>query len=180
MSLRSQLHVHGDSHCPPVERIEVTRARDGRGLSLSYVLTGALDGLRIPSPGAGAFADGLWKHTCFEAFLKPEGGTGYVELNLAPSRCWAAYGFRDTRQPTDWRPTTAPVIDVGRAGRTLHLTAQVPASMLGPAADAPVVLLGLSAVVETRDGDLSYWALHHVAGSPDFHHPDAFALRWER
>ena len=35
-------------------------------------------------------------------------------------------------------------------------------------------------VVETRDGDLSYWALRHVAGRPDFHHPHAFAVRWER
>ena len=78
-----------------------------------------------------------------------------------------------------WAATAAPVIDVVRAGRTLRLTAQVPASMLGAAAEAPVVLLGLSAVVETRDGDLSYWALHHRAGRPDFHHPDAFALRWE-
>jgi hypothetical protein len=180
MSPRAPLHVHGDTPCPAVGRIEATLARDDRGLWLSYALTGDLEALHIASPGQGEFADGLWKHTCFEAFLKPEGGAAYVELNLAPSRCWAAYGFRDTRQPTDWRPTGAPVIDIARAGRTLRLTAQVPASMLGPAADAPVVLLGLSAVVETRDGDLSYWALHHVAGSPDFHHPDAFALRWER
>ena len=90
MSLRSQLHVHGDSHCPPVERIEVTLARDGRGLSLSYVLTGALDGLRIPSPGAGAFADGLWKHTCFEAFLNNNYVGFAVFVGIA-----AEYALRD-------------------------------------------------------------------------------------
>jgi hypothetical protein len=179
MSPRAPLHVHGDTPCPAVGRIEATLARDDRCLRLSYALTGDLDALRIASPGRGEFADGLWQHTCFEVFLKPEGGAAYVELNLAPSRCWAAYGFRDTRQRTTWRPTAAPVIDVGRKGRTLRLTAQVPMSMLGAVADAPLVLLGLSAVVESRDGDLSYWALRHVAGRPDFHHPDAFALRWE-
>ena len=51
--------------------------------------------------------------------------------------------------------------------------------MLGVAADAPVVLVGLSAVVESREGGLSWWALRHAPGRPDVHHPDAFALRWE-
>lgn len=180
MSLRAQLQAHGDTPCSAVERIEVLLVRDAQGLQCSYALTGDLEALRIASPGPGVFADGLWKHTCFEAFLKPVDMTGYVELNFAPSRCWAAYAFRDTREPTDWRPTALPAIDVCRTGRTLHLTAQVPPPMLGVAADASVVLVGLSAVVETRDGDLSYWALRHVAGRPDFHHPHAFALRWER
>jgi len=37
--------------------------------------------------------------------------------------------------------------------------------------------LGLSAVVEDVDGILSYWALRHPLGKPDFHHADAFALQ---
>jgi hypothetical protein len=36
--------------------------------------------------------------------------------------------------------------------------------------------LGLSAVIEDIDGRLSYWALKHPPGKPDFHHPDSFAL----
>jgi hypothetical protein len=36
--------------------------------------------------------------------------------------------------------------------------------------------LALSAVIEDEDGVLSYWALKHPAGKPDFHHRDAFAL----
>jgi hypothetical protein len=31
-------------------------------------------------------------------------------------------------------------------------------------------------VVEEKDGLLSYWALNHPPGKPDFHHPDAFVL----
>jgi hypothetical protein len=34
----------------------------------------------------------------------------------------------------------------------------------------------VSAVVETLDGALSYWALRHPPGKPDFHHADSFAL----
>jgi hypothetical protein len=36
--------------------------------------------------------------------------------------------------------------------------------------------LGLSAVIEENDGTISYWALKHLPGKPDFHHPDSFAL----
>ncbi len=44
-------------------------------------------------------------------------------------------------------------------------------------ADASASLeLALSAVIEQRDGGLSYWALRHAPGQPDFHHPDGFAL----
>ena len=35
---------------------------------------------------------------------------------------------------------------------------------------------GLSAVIEDPNGVLSYWALRHPPGKPDFHHPDTFAL----
>jgi len=40
--------------------------------------------------------------------------------------------------------------------------------------------IALSAVVEDADRRLSYWALAHPLANPDFHHPDAFALRLER
>ena len=40
----------------------------------------------------------------------------------------------------------------------------------------PPLGLGLSTVVEDNHGRLSYWALRHPSGKPDFHHPDTFAL----
>ena len=33
-----------------------------------------------------------------------------------------------------------------------------------------------SYVIEEEDGTISYWALRHAAGKPDFHHPDGFAM----
>ena len=39
-----------------------------------------------------------------------------------------------------------------------------------------VLMLGLSAILEEEDGTISYWALAHGAGRPDFHHPACFAL----
>jgi hypothetical protein len=37
-------------------------------------------------------------------------------------------------------------------------------------------LLGLTAVVEEENGRLSYWALKHPPGKPDFHSPEGFVL----
>jgi len=34
--------------------------------------------------------------------------------------------------------------------------------------------LGLSAVIEEKNGRKSYWALMHPAGKPDFHYADCF------
>jgi hypothetical protein len=39
-----------------------------------------------------------------------------------------------------------------------------------------ILQIGLSAVVEDINERLSYWALRHPPGKPDFHHPDNFAL----
>lgn len=37
-------------------------------------------------------------------------------------------------------------------------------------------LVGLSAVIEAKDGSLSHWALAHPPGAADFHHADCFVL----
>ena len=36
--------------------------------------------------------------------------------------------------------------------------------------------VGLCAVIEETGGIMSYWALYHPPGEPDFHHPGCFAL----
>jgi hypothetical protein len=36
-------------------------------------------------------------------------------------------------------------------------------------------LLGLSVLIEDTSGCMSYWALVHPPGKPDFHHVDCFA-----
>ena len=42
--------------------------------------------------------------------------------------------------------------------------------------DAPVLQLALAAVIEDHRGRLSYWALEHPVGKPDFHHPDGYTI----
>ena len=50
------------------------------------------------------------------------------------------------------------------------------AALAAGAPDAPWPL-GLTAVIEAQDGHLSYWALHHPAAQPDFHHRGGWTAR---
>jgi hypothetical protein len=56
------------------------------------------------------------------------------------------------------------------------LNAVIPLNRLLPVESRAKLRLGLSAVIEESNGVLSYWALKHPPGNPDFHHPDAFVL----
>lgn len=177
--MRLPLEPHPDTPCPAVSSIDVEIERPGgHALALRYVLTGRLGELAIPAPAASRRADELWRHSCFEAFLRPEDGEAYVELNLAPSNAWAAYrlsGYREGLAPVaDIAP---PRIGVEQTDDRLILTAAIDLSAVPELAPEAAWRLGLSAVIEAADGSKAYWALAHPPGRPDFHHPDCFALR---
>jgi hypothetical protein len=98
---------------------------------------------------------------------------------VAPSREWAIYGFRGYREaavaPRLHEPAT-PEISERRSGESFDLEVRFVLSHLSVAYTAARLRIGLSAVVETKEGRLSYWALRHPRDRPDFHDPDAFAL----
>src|SRR5690348_2499137 len=96
--MRQALSPHPDSPCPAAIQIDVEVARPRAGsLVLSYVLSGRIDALRLPVLTAAARRDGLWRHTCFEAFVRAPPGEPYYEFNFAPSTHWAAYRFERYR-----------------------------------------------------------------------------------
>jgi hypothetical protein len=68
---------------------------------------------------------------------------------------------------------------VRRAENRLELDAIIRSDRLPALHPAVPLRLALSAVIEEDGGMLSYWALKHPPGKPDFHHPDAFALEIE-
>jgi hypothetical protein len=127
-------------------------------LAVNFKLDADLDRLRIPARRPRRFADGLWRHTCFEVFIATRSGA-YREYNFSPSGEWAAYAFSSYRKRSRerlarprWNGRVATIQARGR------------------------VKVGLSAVIEEKSGALSYWALRHPHGKPDFHHRRAFAM----
>jgi hypothetical protein len=175
--MRQALRLHPDSRCAAATRIEVdvTRPRDG-GLVLSYVVTGRIGGLRLPPVMASARAYELWRHTCFEAFVRASPGEAYYELNIAPSTQWAAYRFDGYRSGMRVAAEiAAPRIEVQSTAERYMLQAALQLDELSGLPSNSGWRLGLAAVIEETDGNKSYWALAHPAGKPDFHHADGFA-----
>ena len=161
------LERHPAVPCDALRGIWVSIERKSESLQLAYVLEGEIDRLRIPAPRAPRAAGRLWQHTCCEVFVAHE-LPAYREFNLSPSGEWSAYEFsryREGRELSIASPSIAVRPGVGR----LELSATIPTVI-------SKIRVGLSAVIEDEEGALSYWALKHAPGKPDFHHADAFAL----
>lgn len=169
------LVCHPDTACPG---IFVLSAEVGvipnQGLQLRYLLKGDLQHLRVPATQLPAKADGLWEHTCFEAFIAVENNEGYQEFNFSPSGQWASYLFSAYRQRRDWQPGHAYAIKVEKCATDLSLEVVIPTGELPLITDSKTIQVGLTAVLEATDGSRSYWALCHPANVPDFHHRGGF------
>jgi hypothetical protein len=175
------------------------------GLQLSYRLiwTPAEHSVLVPLRGADdrrspRRRDGLWQHTCFEAFVGVLGSEAYWEFNLAPSGDWNVYrfaGYRERQVPeqsygalplTVMGPRAAPpAADCRLVGPRALLELEVCCQLPPPLQErlqetlqeGSTLELGLSAVLEGRDGELSYWALQHPGSEPDFHDRRGWLLR---
>jgi hypothetical protein len=167
------LELHPDSRCSAVTGINVDAARPSpRHLLMSFVISGKIGDLRLPAVTAPARTDELWRHTCFEAFIRPAPTEAYYEFNFAPSTQWAAYQFRGYREGMRIADEIgAAKIDVRSAPERYILRAALD---LPDSLAHSILRVGLSAVIEEASGNVSRWALAHPQGKPDFHHRDCF------
>jgi hypothetical protein len=173
---------HPSTPAPAVRRIDVELAStpDG-GLRLRFFLDGDVNGLLLPQATAPRQSDGLWQHTCFEAFIGGQGSRAYCEFNFSTSTEWAAYGFSGYRAgmvPLQY--TTVPTVAVSATEDRVALEAVIPLEALLALPGDGTLLIGLAAVIEDNDGQLSFWALAHRAERPDFHSAAGFVLEIDR
>lgn len=138
------------------------RVKDG----VTYLIEGNIAGVRLPAAGETP----LWQHTCCELFVGSKSSPAYREFNFSPSGDWDSYAFDDYRKKGSG-PFSGVVLSVRKTSKRVALEARLPIPR--------GALLGISAVIEETDGTLSYWALRHPPGKPDFHHREAFALEVE-
>jgi hypothetical protein len=160
-----ELIPHPRTPCAAVRAISARVSRTRPDLIVSYSIEGDIGRVRLPLRGEQP----LWQHTCCELFVARKGAPAYREFNFALSGEWAAYEFERYRQGVPVQVEDPQIAVRASAGR-LELDARVPAD--------GSLLLGLSAVIESDQG-LSYWALRHPPGEPDFHHADCLAMELE-
>jgi hypothetical protein len=163
-------------HPTVASSVRTLRVRLGRTngiLRIAFSIPGDTARLLLAPKRQSVFTDNLWKHTCFEAFVRPEGGEEYVELNFSPSTQWAAYHFDRYREGMRAAAAVPAKIVATQWKNRFELSVAVPLSDWGEA----TWRLGISAVIEEKDGAKSFWALAHPdPDKPDFHHPDGFTL----
>ena len=155
-------------------RVSWARHEHESTLVFTYTLTGDCDRLRIPPSRPPAQVDGLWRHTCFEAFIAVQSESAYWELNFSPSGEWARYHFSSYRNAALTKEEEpAPIITTSRRKNRLEVAASI---CLPHLFTIQPLRLALSAVIEEQSGVFSYWALKHLPGKPDFHQAEAFVL----
>lgn len=174
-SLALSLIAHPSTPAPAITDVSAQVERDDGVLWLRFLVEGGPEAVDLGDMAEPVRTDGLWRATCVEAFVTTsEASGGYLEFNVAPGGPWAAYvfdryrdGMRD--QPLSKRPEV--FLDLGETWFSIETEVELPAAW----AVHPWVI-ALAAVLKAPDGSLSYWALRHPPGAPDFHHPDCFAL----
>jgi hypothetical protein len=176
--MQSALLCHPATPCDAIARIEASAQRmRGNRLGFRFVLHGDIDKVRLPVAAAPVRCDGLWEHTCLEAFVGADDDPAYLEFNYSPSSAWAAYRFSAYRAGmTTIDGMASPGIEVRSGIGVIELTARV--RLPTGVADQPL-RVALAAVIEQCDGQRSYWALHHPREKPDFHHEGGFTMRIE-
>lgn len=167
-----ELIPHPANGSSAIRSVIAIARREGSRLSLAFRPLGQRALIKWPVVVPQGFSDGLWQHSCFEAFVGAEGDAAYVEINLSPSTRWAAYrfdGYRSGMRPAQAVPT-GRIQWMPAANCTLRANLDIP--------DLPadqIWQLNLSTVIELLDGTKLYFALTHPEGNPDFHNRDCFA-----
>lgn len=153
--------------------------RSGDALAFEYELIGDTRAVVLPADVSAALAqdrrqrqDGLWKTTCWEAFVGSPGDSRYVEFNFSPFGDWNAYQFSAYREGM----ADANVTIIGASVRTglgpdgrsvlawrFEVRPDDRLSFAGP------LEISLAAVLARSNSDVLHLALTHVGDTPDFH-----------
>lgn len=175
------LDPHPDTPCDYIDQLDVELTwKSASRLEVHYTVWGDADQFVYPEETAPGRADGLWRTTCMELFIRPGPGDAYIELNFSPSNQWAAYSFSGYRKGM----VNAAGLAVGPfqmvwASHAFELSAELELWPIVGSCRSRSWGVGASAVIEIGGGWKKFWALAHPPGPPDFHDPVAFAATLE-
>jgi len=151
--------------------------RQNNLLTIHYALAGKIEDIFLPSSSVNPTRkEELWKTTCLEFFLAIKDLPHYWEFNLSPSGDWNVYHI-DVYRRIGFREETSIQqlqFETQKATNSFLLNADVD---LNPIIRLEQMLeVGVTAVIQTKVGSETYWALTHPAPEADFHLRESFLL----
>ena len=146
-------------------------------LFLTYKIIDELQQIKFPKKKESPQRqDELWQHTCFEFFLASVAESSYWEFNLSPNHDWNCYRFSNYRQgmvtETAWQASPLEIQNLNDQDRGIDIGINLQALI----PQKKTLQLGISTVVETHTGQVSYWALNHPGPTADFHQRNSWSI----
>ena len=172
-----KLIAYSAPNLPDIE-ITGTVARIDNQIAVHYALRGEIDCILFPAPSSiPTRKDDLWRATCFEFFIAIQDHPRYWEFNLSPSGNWNIYAMEAYRQvnmreepaftqlPFEFRKINNEVL--------LDISVDLNPILL----PKNILEIGITTIIQTDDGNESYWALTHPGPHADFHLRESFLIK---
>jgi len=161
----------------PAIEITGTVSRQENHLSIHYAVRGDIENLLLPTPtDSPTRQDDLWRATCFEFFIAIKDQPQYWEFNMSPSSNWNVYtmdAYRQVNMREELAFTQLP-FEFRKINTEILLDISVD---LNPIIQPETILeLGVTTIIQTNDGNETYWALAHPGQQADFHLRESFIL----
>ncbi len=146
-------------------------------LKVAFELIGDLENVLISKPvDLPARVIGLWESTCFEMFIKNNEKEEYLEFNCSSANNWNIFYFPKERAALK-EFTSITNLASSSVLKQDKLTVSFWIDLKKLPIDFWIegqMSLGLTSVIESTSGELSYWALNHIDSKPNFHNPKSF------
>ena len=122
--------------------------------------------------------DELWKTTCFEFFIAIKHKPQYWEFNMSPSGDWNVYvmeGYRQVGMREEMCIKRFP-LNVQKEADNLSLELAI---NLDPIITREKTIeVEIASIIQTLNGQETYWALVHPRPEADFHARAGFVLEF--
>ncbi len=112
--------------------------------------------------------------TCFEFFLAIQGQPQYWEFNMSPSGDWNVYCMNAYRRIGFGEETSIQRLQFEVRKETGLLILDATINLTPLLSEQQPLEVSVTAVIQTKDGDETYWALTHPAPQADFHLRESF------
>lgn len=165
-----------NSNIPEIN-ISGTIARENNFLQIHYSLSGKTETILFPERSRyPSRKDELWKATCFEFFVALPDKPQYWEFNMSSSGDWNVYHMDSYRRVGFREETTIQqlIFSVKRKAECIFVETSSELSLLIPV-EQPIQV-GITCIVQTKDGHETYWALIHPNPPADFHLRESFII----